>query len=74
MPDEGLIAAVVDTAQRLCASSKTGWVDGEAIAAELGLDPQDSSSSYNAFRAAADQGRLVCDYPGGMELPRVRLP
>jgi hypothetical protein len=73
MTDEQLIEAIVGAAKRLGSTSSTGWVDGEAIAAELGLElNEDEGALYQAFRAACERGELNGDFPGGTELPCVR--
>jgi hypothetical protein len=75
MPDEALIQEVLGAAKQLASTSSTGWVDGEEIAAKLGRElNEDEGALYQAFTAASDRGDLKCDFPGGTELPSVRLP
>lgn len=69
MPDEQLQEQLLDTARRLAADSRTGDVDGEDVARELGCDPNDAAL-YDAFRVAEHRGELECQaWRGGMGLP-----
>jgi hypothetical protein len=63
-----LTQAVVTTSLRLIDQGHDGETTGEAVARELGYDP-DSTEIYNAFRAGQDQGLLRCYFGGGMALP-----
>jgi hypothetical protein len=72
--DAELVKLVTDTARRLISEAKTGAIDGEHVASELGRGADDNDL-YWAFKEAQRRGDLVCEYPGGMQLPSyVTLP
>lgn len=75
MPDEDLIADVVDAAHGLISESRSGDVEGTEIAAALGRDSDDVEMFW-AFKEADRRGLLDClAFEGGMGLPGiVRLP
>lgn len=75
MPDADLTRQVTDTALRLISASRSGEVDGEDVARELGRGVDDIDVYYS-FREAVRRGDLeVPSWRGGMGLPyMVRLP
>ena len=75
MPDAELTKEVTDAALRLISASRSGDVDGEQVAREIGRDPDDTDVYY-ALREADRRGDIQCEaWRGGMGLPAfVRLP
>lgn len=59
---------VIQTSLRLIDQSSHGQIQGEDVAVELGIDPNDAML-HSAFHAACDHGDLLCDFSGGMDLP-----
>jgi hypothetical protein len=75
MPDANFTQEVTDAAFRLISASRTGDVEGNDIALEVGRERGDVDVYY-ALREAARRGELECQaWEGGMGLPGiVRLP
>jgi hypothetical protein len=74
-PQADLVAEVTQTALQMISAERTGLVDGEKIAAELGRGPDDMDMYY-AYREIQRRGDLDFDaWRGGMGLPgTVKLP
>jgi hypothetical protein len=74
-PKADLVAEVTHTALQMISADRTGMVDGEKIAAELGRGPHDADMYY-AYREIQRRGDLDFDaWRGGMGLPGiVKLP
>jgi hypothetical protein len=74
-PRADLVAEVTLTALQMISAERTGMVDGEKIAAELGRGPHDMDMYY-AYREIQRRGELDFDaWRGGMGLPgMVKLP
>lgn len=69
MPDDELVRAVTDATLRLISASRSGDVEGEEVAREMGRDPDDVDLYY-AFQEAERRGSFeVVSWPGGMGLP-----
>ena len=74
-PPADLVAEVMQTALQMISTERTGMVDGEKIAAELGRGPHDMDMYYT-YREIQRRGDLDFDaWRGGMGLPGiVKLP
>lgn len=71
MPDDELVREITDVTLRLISASRSGEVDGEEVAREIGRDPEDVDL-YDAFREAERRGSFeVASWAGGMGLPEM---
>jgi hypothetical protein len=75
VPNADLTQQVIETSLRLINASRSGDIDGQDVASELGHDGSDVELYY-CFREAVRRGELtVAHWRGGMGLPSiVRLP
>jgi hypothetical protein len=72
MPDADLADAVAEVSLRLISASKTGEIEGQAVASEI---ERPENEIYWAFQELRRRGILDMYFPGGMGLPEiVRLP
>jgi hypothetical protein len=69
MPDDELVREITDATLRLISASRSGDVQGEEVARDIGRDPDDVDLYY-AFREAERRGSFeVVGWAGGMGLP-----
>jgi hypothetical protein len=72
MPDADLANEVAEVSLRLISASKTGEIEGEDVAREIG---RPENEIYWAFQELRRRETLDLYFPGGMGLPSVvRLP